>query len=190
MKKGTVFVISAPSGAGKTTLLRECFKQYPSLIFSISCTTRAPRPGEEDGRDYYFCNMETFRRKIDAGELAEWKEVHGNLYGTLKQPILNAIEAGRNIILDIDVYGKMDFDSAFPENIGILIVPPSIEALESRLRKRGTDSPEVIHKRVQKAEMEMNFADERGNFQYTILNDTFEQARTKLLEILEKEGCR
>ena len=132
--KGKIFVFSAPSGAGKTTILNKLKAAVPNLVYSISATTRKPRPGEIDGKHYFFMSVEEFKRKIDQKAFAEWAVVHENYYGTPRSFIDSTVEQGSHIIMDIDVFEKQ-FDKLYPEAIGILIVPPSMEELERRLRE-------------------------------------------------------
>lgn len=185
-KKGKLIVFSAPSGAGKTTLLdylREC---VPDLVYSISATTRQPRKGEEHGVHYFFLDEDEFRRKIDNKEFAEWEMVHGNYYGTPRAFIDATLTDGKNIIMDIDVFGKKKFDEVYPDATGILIVPPGLGELERRLRGRDTDSEEVIERRLTNASVEMNFALCEGKYEYRIINDDLEKAKAELLALIHK----
>ncbi len=188
MKKGKIFVISSASGAGKTTLLKEIFNLFPNLKFSVSATTRKPRTGEIHGRDYLFCSREEFKNMIELNRLAEYKEVHGNLYGTPIEPIKETISEGGNIILDIDVFGKTDFDKVFPSNIGILILPPSSEELERRLRGRGTEDEATIEKRLKKSQEEITYAKQKGRYEYVVINDDFDKALAEFAQIIKKES--
>ncbi len=190
MKKGRIFVISAPSGAGKTTLLKRIFQEMPQLVFSVSATTRNPRPNERDGVDYHFVSKEHFLSLIRDNELAEWQEVHGNYYGTPMRPIRKAVEQGASMVLDIDVYGKKKFDAVFPENIGILILPPNPEELERRLRKRGTESEDSVRLRLNNARKEIEFAKTQGRYEFVVINDDFDQALRNLLSILGGQSNR
>jgi guanylate kinase len=183
---GRLLVFCAPSGAGKSSLIGSVIDEVPGLRYSVSATTRSPRTGEVDGVHYFFQTREGFQAMIQAGELAEWNEVHGNLYGT-PRPFLDAATArGEHVILDLDVFGKRRFDELYPQNIGILILPPHLDELERRLRLRGTDAEEVIQVRLRNARIELEAA-ESGHFQYKIVNDDFAQARAQLLEILHRE---
>ncbi len=184
MNKGRIFVISAPSGAGKTTLLKRVLESIPELIFSISATTRKPRPNEREGRDYRFVSKQEFASLIANNELAEWQEVHANFYGTPIRPVSETIEKGNDIVLDIDVYGKKKFDKVFPQNIGILILPPSLAELERRLRKRGTETEQAIALRLDNARKEIEFAQTQGRYEHTVINDNFEEALRQILSIL------
>lgn len=183
---GRLVVFSAPSGAGKSTLISSVMDRIPGMRYSVSATTRKPRPGEVDGIHYFFMERLHFEAMIHAGEFAEWNEVHGNLYGT-PRPFLDACTArGEHVVLDIDVFGKRNFDKIYPDNLGILIIPPSIEELERRLRGRKTDSEEVIRVRLANACKELEAA-ESGHFTYRLVNDDFETAKKELEAILRKE---
>ncbi len=184
---GRLIVFSAPSGAGKSTLKDALMSRFPGLRYSISATTRKPRPGEHEGEHYFFKSREEFQAMIDHDELVEHMEVHGNHYGTPRMPILKALEKGLSVILDLDVYGKVNFDKAFPEALCILIVPPSLEELERRLVARKSDSPETIRVRLQNAVNELEFAARHGKYEYRIVNDSFDRALEDLTCIFEKE---
>ncbi len=186
MRKGKLIVFSAPSGAGKSSLISIAMREIPSLRYSVSATTRTPRAGEIDGVHYFFLTREGFEAMISAGELAEWNEVHGNLYGT-PRPFLDQTTArGEHVALDLDVFGKRRFDQVYPDNVGILILPPSFKELERRLRGRGTDPEEVIQVRLRNARAELAAA-EMGNFRHRLVNDDFDRSRKELLDILGME---
>jgi guanylate kinase len=179
------YVLSAPSGAGKNSLINALMARLPGrFAYSISATTRAPRAGEEDGVHYFFKSPEEFRAMIEGGELAEWNEVHGNFYGTPRGPVDMLLATGTPVILDLDVYGKVNFDKAYPQAVGVLIVPPSLEVLEARLRGRGTDSEETIALRLKNAVDELAFAQEKGKYEFTVVNDDFDKAVEELAGIL------
>lgn len=182
MKKGKLFVISAPSGTGKSTVLAEVRQRLPGFDFSVSCTTRAPRGDEKDGREYHFIDEKTFRRMIDGGEFVEWAEVHGNLYGTPRAPIEEAMERGQDVLLDIDVQGGMAIKRAFPEAVAIFLLPPDYEELERRLSGRGTDSREQIKLRLENARKEMDFKDK---YDRCIVNDEVGRASGELVELIK-----
>ena len=181
---GLLFVITAPSGAGKTSLIDALMREDPSLKFSVSYTTRAPRPGEKDGTDYHFVDDATFLAMRSRGEFLESAEVHGYRYGTSKKVILDALERGDNLILEIDWQGAQQVRNLYPDTVGIFILPPSIEELERRMRARGQDSEDVIQRRMQNARAELSHA---GEFKYAIINNHFDNARRQLADIIRTE---
>jgi guanylate kinase len=183
-RPGKIFVFSAPSGAGKTTLINYIREVVPEIVYSISATTRPPREGEVDGQHYFFLTEQDFRERIARGEFAEWALVHGHYYGTPKSFINAVIGSGRHIIMDIDVIGKKKFDLHYPQAIGILILPPSLEKLEERLRARNTDDEATIRLRLSNARAEMAFAEKSGKYEYTIINDNLEQAEAATLQLV------
>jgi guanylate kinase len=185
MKKGTLFVISAPSGAGKSTLIKIIRPMFPEMLYSISCATRAKRKGEIEGKDYYFVTKDKFQEMIEAGEFIEWKLVHGNMYGTPARPLRKAIETGQSMILDIDVEGAKEVFRAFPDAVGIFINAPDMMTLEKRLRLRGTESEESIATRLANALRENEMA---SIFQYQIVNDDLEKAVSDLAAVIRKES--
>ncbi len=184
--KHALFVISAPSGAGKTTLKDLVIREFPDLVYSISATTRKPREGEIDGVHYFFKTREEFQKMIAENALVEWNEVHGNFYGTPKSFVEKTLSEGKRVLFDLDVFGKVNFDKVYPEAVGILILPPSIEVLEERLRHRATDTEEVIELRLANAKKEIAFAKEHGKYEYTIVNDDLEAAADRLRQILSE----
>ena len=186
-RRGRLFVITAPSGAGKSSLIQALMKEDPTLKLSISYTTRAPRPGEQEGREYHFVDEPTFLAMRDRGEFLESAEVHGNHYGTSRKVILDAVAAGEDLILEIDWQGAQQVRRLYPGCVGIFIVPPSVEELERRMRNRGKDSEAVIQRRLENAREELAHAHE---FKYRIINNDFETARRELAEILRKERTR
>jgi len=181
-KKGTLFVISAPSGAGKTTLTGQVLKKFPQLSYSISHTTRKPRQGEIHGRDYFFINDQEFQDRIAQDQWIEWAQVHGNFYGTDKAFISEKLEKGENLFLDIDVQGAKQIMNSDLGLVSIFILPPSIEVLEQRLESRGTDSPSVIAHRMENARSEIN---QQGAYDHVIVNDDLGQAIVELCSILK-----
>ncbi|HKP94300.1 MAG TPA: guanylate kinase [Fibrobacteria bacterium] len=187
VKPGKLIVFSAPSGAGKSTLKDALMARFPSLRYSVSATTRKPRPGEVEGTHYFFKTEDEFRAMIEGYELVEHMQVHGNYYGTPRTPILKALDQGYSVILDLDVYGKKNFDKAYPDALGILIVPPSLEELERRLIARKSDDAETIRVRLQNATRELEFATREGKYEYTVVNDNFHHALEELTRILERE---
>ncbi|SNR81345.1 guanylate kinase [Desulfurobacterium atlanticum] len=182
--KGLLIVISAPSGTGKTTLVNMLMKEIPTLEFSISCTTRKPRPGEVNGKDYYFLSLEEFEKKIENNELLEWAEVYGNFYGTPKDKVLQALKEGKDILLDIDTQGALQVKKNYPDAVLIFILPPSLKELEKRLKKRGTEDPETIERRLLIAHKEISLA---TKYDYIIVNDQIERAFENLKSIITAE---
>ncbi|WP_084026043.1 guanylate kinase [Bordetella flabilis] len=184
---GNVFMVVAPSGAGKSTLVRALLQQDPAICLSVSCTTRAPRPGETDGRDYRFVTAAEFDRMREENALLEWAEVHGNFYGTPVDGIVQATREGRDVLLEIDWQGARQVRQRFPGAIGIFILPPSIEELESRLRARGQDSDSVIARRLLGAGGEIAHAPE---CEYVIINQEFSVALNELVQIVSAARLR
>ena len=182
--KGLLFVVTAPSGAGKSSLINALLREDPTLKLSISFTTRAPRPGEQDGREYHFVDDATFLAMRERGEFLESAEVHGHRYGTSKKVILEALARGEDIVLEIDWQGARQIRSLYPDCIGIFILPPSVEELERRMRRRGQDSEAVIQRRLQAAKDELAHSNE---FKYAIINKDFEEARTRVAELIAAE---
>lgn len=185
---GLLLVLSAPSGAGKTTLARRLLTAFPTALFSVSHTTRRPRGQERDGVDYHFVDPATFRRMIDENQFVEWAEVYGNFYGT-SRAIIDQAHATRGIaVFDVDVQGGTSIKRKFPEARLVYILPPSLEELERRLRGRGTDSDDVVQRRLLTARSEM----ERGTetYEYLVINDRLEDAYRQLESIVIAERCR
>lgn len=178
---GNLYVVAAPSGAGKTTLVRMLLEREPAVHLSISFTTRAPRPGEQNGREYHFVAVDAFRGMISRDEFLEWAEVHGNFYGTSKKWISDQLAAGHDVLLEIDWQGAQQVRKLFPDAIGIFILPPSMDELTRRLTGRGTDAPDVIERRLAAAEAEMRHV---GEFDYVIINDQLDQALDDLRAIV------
>ena len=184
-KRGHLYVIAAPSGAGKTSLLKALMARRPGLEFSVSCTTRNPRPGEVDGRDYHFIARKDFERLVDANEFIEHANVFGNLYGTRKSVVEAALAEGRDLILEIDWQGAAQVRKRLPEAVQIFILPPSRAELESRLRKRASDTEDVIARRLQESTLEMSHW---SDFDYVIVNREFDQALSELNAIFDGQG--
>ncbi|HEY1284058.1 MAG TPA: guanylate kinase [Steroidobacteraceae bacterium] len=185
-RRGQLFVIAAPSGAGKTSLVKALVARKPELHVSISHTTRAIRPTEKEGREYYFIKREEFREKADRGEFLEHAQVFDNYYGTGRAPVNEQLAQGRNVILEIDWQGARQVRAAMPEARSIFILPPSRRALEERLRNRKTDSDEVIARRLRDAVGDMSHWNE---FDYVVVNDDFERATADLATIVEGNGA-
>ena len=187
MKKGRLFVITAPSGAGKSSLIQALLKQDPSLKLSTSYTTRPPRPGEQNGREYHFVEDGEFLAMRSRGEFLESAQVHGNRYGTAQRVIDEALRRGHDLLLEIDWQGARQVRKLHPDCVGIFILPPSFEELERRMRTRGQDSDEVIQRRLANARDELTHVDE---FKYRIINKDFEAAKGELSEIIRKERAK
>ncbi len=186
-RKGLLFVISAPSGAGKTSICQAILTLFPNLLPSISYTTRAMRPGEQEGRDYHFVSQETFQTMVDAGEFAEWAKVHGNCYGTARKTLTAASEAGADVLLDIDFQGADQLRNSGLAGVFLFILPPNMEELLSRLESRNTDDEETIARRMANARGEIA---ESVKFDYVVVNDILEQAVDKVRAIMIAETAR
>jgi guanylate kinase len=181
-RKAFIFIISAPSGAGKTTLRKAALAAFADMRYSVSFTTRAPRPGEENGRDYVFVTAPEFEAGIRDGRWAEWAQVHGHYYGTSADVLAQSLSSGCDILLDIDVQGARQICARFPESVTIFIMPPSLEVLRQRLVSRGTDCPEVIATRLENAGREMA---QRDVYRHVLVNDDLEMAITELIHIID-----
>ena len=184
---GSLFMVAAPSGAGKSTLVNALLAKHPTIQLSISYTTRQPRPGEFDGREYHFITVDEFLERKNAGDFLESAEVHGNFYGTSRSLIINHVATGNDVLLEIDWQGAQQVKKQFPNAVGIFILPPSIEALEQRLTKRGQDSQQVITRRLLAAGGEIAHAPE---FEYVIINQEFALALSELTAIVHATRCR
>ena len=180
-------VLSAPSGAGKTTIAQALLKRRKDVGYSVSCTTRAPRLGEVDGVNYHFLSASEFEARVGRGEFAEWAEVHGNRYGTLRATIDEVLGAGKHVLLAIDVQGARQVVSAFPEAVTIFVVPPSIEILVARLAARRSESPDALALRLQNARKELREAE---RYQHVVENDDLESAVSRVEAIIEQEALR
>ena len=185
--KGDIFVISAPSGTGKTTLVRLLLSRFPTLSFSISYTTRLPRPGEVDGQHYFFVSEREFKKSIAKGEMLEWAKVYGHYYGTPLTFVQEKIAAGKDIVLDIDIQGAQAVKKKMPEAILIFLIPPSWNELQRRITSRSSDSPEEIKKRLEAAKKEILAARE---FDYIVINDVLEDALKELVSIIQATKAR
>ncbi|NYT77331.1 guanylate kinase [Alcaligenaceae bacterium] len=184
---GNIFLVVAPSGAGKSSLVNGLLQQDPSIVLSISCTTREPRPGEEANKHYRFVTHEQFEVLRENNALLEWAEVHGNFYGTPRDRIDEALKNGQDVVLEIDWQGARQVRERFPQAIGIFILPPSIEALEARLTKRGQDAPNVIARRLLAAGSEIAHAPE---CQYVIINQEFSTALKQMVAVVTATRLR
>ncbi len=184
---GLIFIISAPSGTGKTTLVREVIRQLPGLRFSVSFTTRLPRPDEKEGEDYHFVSHSVFQKMMDQNEFLEWAEVLGNRYGTPRPDLKELESEGVDLILDIDTQGAKKVRREIPEPVLIYLLPPSLKILRERLINRGVDSPERVKFRLSNARRDMEEAD---GYHYVIVNDRLEDALEKLKSIIVAERCR
>jgi len=184
---GSLFMVVAPSGAGKSTLVNALLEQDPAIKLSISTTTRAPRPSEQHGREYFFTDAADFLARRAAGEFLESAEVHGNYYGTSRLNMAQRIASGDDLLLEIDWQGAQQVKKQFPDAVGIFILPPSIDALEERLKKRGQDDAHVITRRLLAAGGEIAHASE---FEYVIINQEFASALTELGAIVRAARCR
>ena len=185
MKRGRLYVIAAPSGAGKTSLLQALMKKRPGVEFSVSCTTRKPRPGEHDGKDYHFIDRSGFERLQAAGEFIEHANVFGNLYGTRRSVVESALAEGRDLILEIDWQGAQQVREHLPEAVQVFVLPPSRAELESRLRSRRSDSEEAIARRLQESVLEMSHW---KDFDYVIVNHDFDAALADLEAVFDGRG--
>ena len=186
-RKGIIFVISAPSGAGKTTICKRVLEEVENIRFSISYTTRGIRKGEVHGRDYYFVSKEEFRKLADKGFFVEWAEVYGNYYGTPWSELERAEKEGYDLLLEIDVQGGVKIKDVFPSAVMIFVVPPSLEVLEERLRRRGRDSEEEIQRRLQVARKELEYM---RIYDYIVENEDLDEAVEKVKCIIESERRR
>lgn len=186
-RRGTLVVVSAPSGAGKTTLCTEVRSVVPDLAYSVSYTTRAPRPGEVDGKDFHFVTVVAFKAMAEQNEFAEWAVVHDNFYGTRAEPLEQALAAGLDILLDIDTQGARQLRTRYPEAISVFIVAPSLALLEQRLRERKSDAPKEIARRMARAREEIAAWRE---YDYLIINRDLKEAVDQLASIIQAERCR
>ncbi len=184
MKRGRLIVISAPSGSGKTTIARAIMQKYPAMLFSVSATTRPPRTGEVDGKDYFFLSKEEFQRRIQQGDLVEWEEIYGNYYGTLKSEVDRALEKGKIMLFDVDVKGALSIKRVYPDDsVLIFIKPPSFDALRERLLNRKTEDEATIRRRLERVPMEL----EKGSqFDWQVVNDDLKTAIGKVDEIIRE----
>lgn len=186
-ERGALFVVTGASGTGKTTLVKAALKNIPDLHYSVSCTTRAPRVGEVDGRDYHFVTRQRFDTMKAEEAFLEWAEVYGNGYGTPREPVERALAAGRSVLLEIDAQGAAQVRAAMPEAISLFVLPPSLAALEARLRGRATDDEAVIQRRLADARLQLRCCDQ---FEYLVINDDLESAHAQFQAVLVGELLR
>lgn len=184
-----VIVVSAPSGAGKTSIVRNLLEKNPQLSFSISATTRAKREMEQDGKDYYFISVPEFQKRIAADDFLEWQEVYkGQFYGSLKSEVDRLCSEGKVVVFDVDVLGGLNIKKFYKEQaLSVFIQPPTLETLKERLQGRGTETPESLKKRVDKAEYEMSFANQ---FDAIVVNDVLEEAREEAQRLIDNFLCQ
>ncbi len=187
-EKGILLVLSGPSGAGKGTICKYLLANNPSLKYSVSATTRAPRNGEVNGQSYHFVSKDNFLDMIAQDELLEYAEVYGNYYGTPNRYVQNLLDENYDVILEIDPQGAMQIKNKFPDAIFVLILPPSLTELSDRIYKRGTDTAEVIRHRLSKAVSELKFC--ASKYDYLVINDEVNKASDKILAIIAAEKCR
>lgn len=185
--EGLLIVVSGPSAAGKGTVCRELLNCQPDLVFSVSATTRPPRPGEVDGKNYYFISRDEFERMVAAGEMLEWAEVYGNFYGTPRKAVVEWLEQGRDVLLEIDIQGARQVRRQFPRGVFIFLMPPSLAELERRIRERGTETEEAVRRRLASAAAEIAACRE---YDYVVVNDRVEDAVAKIRAIITAEKCR
>jgi len=186
-EQGTLFVVSAPSGAGKHTVLARVAEQDAGIEHTVSATTRPPRPGEIDGKDYYFLNEAEFRRRVAAGDFVEWAEVHGNLYGTLREDLSARIQSGKDVVLELDVQGMRSLKALRNDVVTVFLMAPSFEALEERIRKRRANDEASIALRLANAHGEMA---DRHEYDYVVTNDVAEKAAAEVLAIVRAHRKR
>jgi guanylate kinase len=177
-------ILSAPSGTGKTTIAKTLLKKRPDIGYSVSCTTRSPRPGEVEAIDYYFLPRSAFIAKREQGEFAESAEVHGNLYGTLRSEVLRVVNSGKHVLMDIDVQGAAQFTRVFPHSVTVFVLPPSADVLLDRLKGRQTESAQTLSDRLQSALQELQSVDE---YEYVVVNDDLDQAVQRICSIVDAE---
>ena len=187
MQKGLLIVISGASGTGKGTVCKKILNDLPEVAYSISATTRAPRPGEVDGKEYYFLDVDEFKSWIADGKFLEYAEVYGNFYGTPLNKIEERLNRGEDILLEIDVQGALNVKKKCPEGIYIFLLPPSLEELKRRIEGRGTETPESLSRRLKNAVAEIKIGTE---YDYVVVNDTIDNAVAQIKSIIAAERCK
>lgn len=185
--KGLLFIVSGPSGAGKGTICKKILSENIGLNYSVSATTRPARPGEKDGANYFFLSLEEFCRTVNEDGFLEWAKIYDNYYGTPRKFVEESLARGRDMILEIDIQGAKQIRAKFPEGIFIFILPPSMEELRNRLVKRGSESEDVLLKRLACAAEELSYANQ---YDYIVVNDLVEEATNKIKSIIIAERCR
>ncbi len=183
-KKGKLFVISAPSGTGKTTIIKYILRKFPELVFSISVTTRSKRGTEVNGKDYFFISEDEFKDKIENDEFLEWGHFYGYYYGTLKKQVFDHLNNGISMVLEVDVKGAINIKNAYSDSVLIFISPPDIDELKKRLKNRKTESDSDLKKRIERAEMELNYKD---IFDYNVYNYNLNDAKKEVTKIIKNE---
>jgi guanylate kinase len=187
MTDGRLYVISAPSGTGKTTILKRVMEKFPQMEFSVSYTTRPPRPDEQEGIDYHFVSREAFQEMIQAGAFAEWTEAHGNYYGTSRDFLDDCLDRGVDVILDIDTQGAEQIQKSHRDGVFIFILPPGMGDLKERLTRRGSESQEMIDLRLRNASREI---ERINNYDYVVVNENIDDAVERLKAIILAEECK
>lgn len=182
MNRGHLFIVSGPSGAGKGTILKAALPQIDNIAYSISYTTRKPRTEDKEGVTYFFVSQEAFRSMIDNGEFLEWAEVHGNCYGTGKKTVLEHLDNGKDVFLEIDVQGALQVKKVMPEAITVFIMPPTIEILKNRLEHRATETKEELELRMRNAEFERKYSNQ---YDKIVVNDELERAVSEFIDIVK-----
>jgi len=188
--RGCLIVISGPSGTGKTSICKALLEQLPGTVWSVSVTTRPPRPGEVNGRSYKFVSKEEFEAKQEAGELLESAEYIGHRYGTPRWPVEEALAAGRNVVMEIDVQGGMQVAKKMPESVRIFVLPPNMESLRARLEGRRTEAAEQLAKRLSEADGEIAIARDSGCYKHFVVNDVLETTVEQVKRIIEEEHTK
>ncbi len=182
-RRGTLIVLSAPSGAGKTSIARAILARHPGMRFSVSATTRPRRSGEVDGRDYFFLSRAEFERRVVAGAFAEWEEIYGDLYGTLRSEIDRALEGGDDLLFDVDVKGGLSIKRLYPEAVTLFVRPPSAEVLLERLRNRKTEDAATLARRMERVPMELSLGE---RFDHRVVNDVLERTISEVDRIIDQ----